>query len=106
MRWIALSFKQSRNRAEAKSQLDIDALYELAARYSPVVCWRQDQHLEHAGWLVEVHGSFRLFGGAQALLSQLWACAEEFSAALHLANHHTATGAWWLEQIGTSPFGR
>lgn len=96
MRWIALSFKQSRNRAEAKSQLDIDALYELAARYSPVVCWRQDQHLEHAGWLVEVHGSFRLFGGARALLSQLWACAEEFSAALHLANHHTATGAWWL----------
>ena len=96
VRWIALSFKQPRHRAEARSQFDIDALYELAARYSPVVCWRQDQHLDQAGWLLEVHSSFRLFGGAQALMSQLWTAAEELSAALHLANHHTATGAWWL----------
>lgn len=96
MRWIALSFKQSRNPREVKSQFDASSLFELAAHYSPVVCWRQDQHNEYAGWLVEVHSSFRLFGGAQALLSQLWQNTEDFPGELHLANHHTATGAWWL----------
>ena len=61
-----------------------------------MVCWRQDQHHEYVGWLVEVQSSFRLFGGAQALLSQFWESTEEFSGELQLANHHTATGAWWL----------
>lgn len=102
MRWIALSykqaFKQSHNPQEVKPQFDVDSLFELAAHYSPVVCWRQDQHHEHAGWLVEVHSSFRLFGGPPALLSQLWQRAEEFPAELQLANHHTATGAWWLSK--------
>ena len=100
MRWIALSYKQTCQEPskpqEAESQFDASSLFELAARYSPMVCWRQDQHHEYMGWLVEVHSSFRLFGGAQALLSQLWQNAEEFPAELQLANHHTATGAWWL----------
>lgn len=60
------------------------------------MCWRQDQHDEYVGWLVEVQSSFRLFGGAQDLLSQLWESTEGFSGELQLANHHTATGAWWL----------
>ncbi len=60
------------------------------------MCWRQDQHNEYVGWLVEVQSSFRLFGGAQDLLSQLWESTEGFSGELQLANHHTATGAWWL----------
>lgn len=94
-----MSFKQTRNPQEAKSPFDVDALYELAAHYSPVVCWRQDQHHDHVGWQVEVHSSFRLFGGAQALLAQLWSRAEEFSGELQLANHHTATGAWWLSKV-------
>ncbi|MEQ9107167.1 MAG: hypothetical protein RLO04_06865 [Limnobacter sp.] len=102
MRWIALSykqtFKQPRNPQEVKSQFDANSLFELATHYSPVVCWRQDQHHEYAGWLVEVHSSFRLFGGAQALLSQLWQGTEEFLDELQLANHHTATGAWWLSK--------
>lgn len=63
-----------------------------------MVCWRQDKHHERAGWLVEVHSSFRLFGGARALLSQLWQGAAEFSVELELAHHHTATGAWWLSK--------
>ncbi|WP_306482158.1 hypothetical protein [Limnobacter sp.] len=96
MRWIALSYRQSRNPREVKSQFDANSLFELASHYSPVVCWRQDQHHEYVGWLVEVHSSFRLFGGAQALLSQLWQSADEFPGELQLANHHTATGAWWL----------
>ena len=96
MRWIALIYKQAHNPREAESQFDASSLFELAAHYSPVVCWRQDQHHEYVGWLVEVHSSFRLFGGAQALLSQLWQSTEEFSGELQLANHHTATGAWWL----------
>ena len=96
MRWIALSYRQPRNPREVKSQFDANSLFELAAHYSPVVCWRQDQHHEYVGWLVEVQSSFRLFGGAQALLSQFWESTEEFSGELQLANHHTATGAWWL----------
>ncbi|WP_421832272.1 hypothetical protein [Limnobacter sp.] len=96
MRWIALSYRQSRNPREVNSQFDANSLFELASHYSPVVCWRQDQHHEYVGWLVEVHSSFRLFGGAQALLSQLWQSADEFPGELQLANHHTATGAWWL----------
>jgi protein ImuB len=100
VRWIALSYKQTFKQPckpqETTPQFDANSLFELAAHYSPMVCWRQDQHHEYAGWLVEVHSSFRLFGGAQALLSQLWQSAEEFPGELQLANHHTATGAWWL----------
>ena len=96
MRWIALSYKHPRNPCEVKSQFDAGSLFELASHYSPLVCWRQDQHDEYVGWLVEVQSSFRLFGGAQDLLSQLWESTEGFSGELQLANHHTATGAWWL----------
>ena len=93
-----MSFKQARNPKEGKSQFDADLLFELVAHFSPVVCWRQDQNNEHAGWLIEVHSSFRLFGGEHSLLSQLWQNTEKFSSTLRLANYHTATGAWWLSK--------
>lgn len=102
MRWIALSYRQSQqpsNTQEISPQFDTDSLFELAAHFSPVVCWRQDQHSDYAGWLVEVQSSFRLFGGAHGLLSQLWQRAEEFSGNLQLANYTTATGAWWLSKV-------
>ncbi|HEX4856902.1 MAG TPA: DNA polymerase Y family protein [Limnobacter sp.] len=98
MRWIAVSFKQNRKLQEANPSFDADRLFELASRFSPTVAWRQDQHSEHEGWLVEVQSSFRLFGGASALLSKFWQEFEEFSDQLQLGNWPTATGAWWLSK--------
>lgn len=102
-----MSYRPTRKLQEANPPFDADLLFELASHFSPTVCWRQDQHQGHAGWLVEVHSSFRLFGGPDALLANFWKQLEELDqklnnlkldVQLNMANCHSATGAWWLSK--------
>jgi protein ImuB len=98
VRWIAVSFKTSQNPQETAPPFDSELLYELAARYSPTVCWKEDLHSPWRGWLIEVESCFRLFGGEQALLGNVWAQFEPFMPMVGLGTYPTATGAWWLSK--------
>lgn len=96
MRWIAVSFNSYQSLQENTQPPDFGVLYNILANFSPTVSWRQNSHTPHSGWLVEVQGSFRLFGGASALLKRCYQQVDEFHGGLQMANYHTATGAWWL----------
>ena len=93
-----MSFKPTQSPQETEPPFDSELLYELAAQYSPTVCWKEEVHTPWRGWLIEVESCFRLFGGQHALLSNVWAHFEPFMPAIGLGTYPTATGAWWLSK--------
>ncbi|HEX4878851.1 MAG TPA: hypothetical protein VFV39_03320, partial [Limnobacter sp.] len=61
----------------------------------------QDQHHPWRGLLMEVESCLRLFGGRNALLTELWNHVQTCTGAhsdtpLNIALHDNPTAAWWL----------
>ncbi|HEX4843059.1 MAG TPA: DNA polymerase Y family protein [Limnobacter sp.] len=77
------------------------ALQTVCARYSPMVYLHQDQHQPWRGLLMEIESCLRLFGGRDALLTQIWhhiqTCAGAYTnTSVNIALHGNPDAAWWL----------